>query len=456
MIFSQKKDTVTVPSTTKSSTGFFVACFWVPALYFVQGLPNTFVDQVAPVFLKDLQLSNSLIITIGAWAYLPWALKALWAPFVDGIGEKRIWIISMQLAIAWTLFALGLGIFLFAGTAAFPWIAVVALALIAAISATHDIAADGFYILALNSGDQALFSGVRSTFFRLATIFGKGGIIALAGLLILQSSEQGPLSLELAQSTWGKIIFALAALIAIFALVHSILLPRPTSDAPAARECSSSLSKNFVVTWTSFFKKEHVALLLALLLLYRLGEVQISAVSTLFFKDSAEVGGLALDNLRLGLLSGTIGTVSLLAGGIIAGVVVAWKGLRFWLWAMLLFLNLPDLIYVAFAYWRPSGTMVLGAGIAVEQFGYGFGFAGYMLYMIFACEDGAHRVAHYAICSGVMALGAALPKLWTGPMLDFLGYEKFFWWAIVCSIPAFFVVARANKFLPTEFGKKSS
>ncbi|MCD8298624.1 MAG: MFS transporter [Opitutae bacterium] len=458
-MFSRAPNAAGAAATAKSSSEFFAACFWVPALYFVQGLPNTFVDQVAPVFLKDLRLDNSLIIAIGAWAYLPWTLKALWAPLVDGVGKKRTWIIATQFALAATMCVLALGIVAAAGTPAFAWLVVIILATMAAISATHDVAADGFYIIALNSGNQALFSGVRSTFFRLATIFGKGGIIALAGVLILatnptQGAEQsGSLAPEIAKVAWGEIAFGLAIVVAIFAVVHSLILPRPASDMPAVRQ-RGLLGRNFVATWKSFFAAKHVALLFAVLLLYRLGEVQIATVSTLFFKDAAASGGLGLDNIDLGLLSGTIGTVALLAGGIVAGIAVAWRGLRFWLWGMLFWLNLPDLIYVAFAHWQPTGNVVIGAGILVEQFGYGFGFAGYMLYMIFACREGEHRVAHYAICSGIMALGAMLPKLWTGALLDALGYENFFWWAIACSIPAFFVVARARKFLPADFGKK--
>ena len=426
------------------STLWGAACLWVPTLYFAQGLPNTLVDQIAPVFLKDLRLDNALITAIGAWAYLPWTLKALWSPLVDGFGKKRAWIVSMQLAVSGALVALALAIALFAGSAAFPWLAVGALALIAAASATHDIAADGFYMLALDSGGQAIFSGVRSTFFRLAGIFGKGGIIALAGAFIASGDVPGV--------AWTKIVFALAGLIALIAATHFFVLPRPACDVPAAR--SGNAFANFAETWRSFFRKKELGTLVAFLLIYRLGEVQLGAVSSLFFKDSAEFGGLGIGNIELGILSGTLGTGALLAGGIVAGICVAWRGLKFWLWTMLVLLNLPDLIYVAFAHWRPENSVLLGGGIAAEQFGYGFGFTGYMLYMLFACREGAHRVAHYAICTGIMALGAMLPRFWCGALQDFLGYEAFFGWAILCGVPAFFVVRRAMKSIPADFGRK--
>ncbi len=291
-------------------------------------------------------------------------------------------------------------------------------------------------------------------------IFGKGGIIALAGFLLLfysnENSPQSSFPLEIAAKAWSEIIFGIAILIAIFALVHFLILPKPISDVPAARERQNSVFKNFATTWKTFFEKKQIALLLAFLLLYRLGEVQIATVSTLFFKDVPELGGLGIDNIRLGILSGTIGTSALLLGGIIAGILVTLRGLKFWFWPMLIFLNLPDLIYVAFAHFQPSGTLALGAGIAIEQFGYGFGFSGYMLYMLFSCSTGTNKVAHYAICSGIMALGAMLPRIWTGTLLEKFGYENFFWWAILCSVPAIFVVAKILKTLPEDFGKKSS
>lgn len=430
--------------TTKRSI-FWSACFWVPTLYFAQGLPNTLVDQIAPVFLKDLKLDNALIITIGAWAYLPWTLKALWSPLVDGVGEKRTWIFLMQLLIALALAVLALGIVFCAGTPAFPWIATGTLALIAAASATHDIAADGFYMLALSSGDQALYSGFRSTFFRLAVIFGKGGIIALAGTLIISGGNAPDMA-------WTKIILGLAALLALLAATHFFILPHPKTDVPAARD--GKMLKNFIDTWCTFFQKKGILTLLFFLFFYRLGEVQIGAVSSLFFKDDLALGGLAIDNVRLGLLSGTIGTIALLAGGILAGVLVAWRGLKFWFLPMLILLNFPNLIYVAFAHWQPSNLSLLGGGIAIEQFGYGFGFTGYMLYMLYACNTGTHRVAHYAICTGLMALGAMLPKFWTGTILDALGYENFFWCAILCTLPGFFAVALISKNLDPAFGKK--
>ncbi len=418
-----------------------VAALWVATLYFAQGLPNAIVDLVAPVAMKDLGFSNGVITFVAAWAYLPWVLKALWSPLVDSIGRKRGWILKMQAAGALLLIA-------FAGTLFFdaPAILLVAvLFLIAVFSATHDIAADGFYMLALDSGRQAFFSGWRSTFFRLSQVFAKGGIIAVAGLIIGAGASAG--------TAWTQVFLGIAALTGIFALAHTLILPHPENDVPAGTEKTSLLS-DFSDTWETFFKKERIGFLLFFLLFFRFGEVQIGVISPLFFKDAIEHGGLALDNRMFGLLNGTFGVVAMLAGGVIAGWLVSRNGLRAWLLPMIWLLNLPDFIYVALAHWQPASPAIIGTGIVIEQFGYGFGFTGYMLYMLYACAGTRRAVAHYAICTAFMALGVMIPKFWSGALQQLIGYENFFWWSIFCTLPGFLIVSEARKHLPEEFGKK--
>ncbi len=418
-----------------------VAALWVATLYFTQGLPNAIVDLVAPVAMKDFGFENAVITFVAAWAYLPWVLKALWSPLVDSIGRKRGWIIKTQLAGA-------LFILVFAGALSFgapASIIVLLLFSMAVVSATYDIAADGFYMLALDSGRQAFFSGWRSTFFRLSQVFAKGGIIAAAGLLMARS--------ETAASAWGYVLGGVALLMGGLALFHALMLPAPQDDLPASGE-KTSLVADFWETWKTFFQKERIGFLLFFLLFFRFGEVQLGVISPLFFKDAVEQGGLALDNRMFGLLNGTFGVVAMLAGGVIAGWLVSRNGLRAWLWLMILLLNLPDLIYVALAHWQPGALTLIGASIVIEQFGYGFGFTGYMLYMLYACAGTRRAVAHYAICTGFMALGVMLPKFWSGALQEWLGYENFFWWAILCTFPGFWIVARTCRFLPAEFGKK--
>lgn len=418
-----------------------VAALWVATLYFAQGLPNAIVDLVAPVAMKDLGFSNSAITFVAAWAYLPWVLKALWSPLVDSIGKKRSWILNMQIAGALALTG-------FAGTLFFNAPAVILVGVlfsVAVLSATHDIAADGFYMLALDSGHQAFFSGWRSTFFRLSQVFAKGGIIAAAGFFIAGGTSP--------ETAWMQVFLGIAFLTGTLALTHAKLLPRPQNDVPARTE-RTSLIYDFSDTWKTFFKKERIGFLLFFLLFFRFGEVQIGAISPLFFKDSLELGGLSLDNRMFGLLNGTFGVIALLAGGVLAGWLVSRNGLRAWLWQMILLLNLPDFIYVAFAHWQPDSSVLIGSGIVIEQFGYGFGFTGYMLYMLYACAGTRRAVAHYAICTGIMALGVMIPKFWSGALQQLVGYENFFWWSILCTLPGFWIVAKTRKFLPDDFGKK--
>ena len=417
-----------------------VAALWVATLYFTQGLPNAIVDLVAPVAMKDFGFENAVITFVAAWAYLPWVLKALWSPLVDSIGRKRAWIVKTQLAgaILLLVFAASLSVGVPAS------IIVLLLFSMAVISATHDIAADGFYMLALDSGRQAFFSGWRSTFFRLSQIFAKGGIIAAAGLLTAHGAT--------AESAWGYVLGAVALLTGGLALFHALALPVPQNDLPASED-KMSLASDFRETWKTFFQKDRIGFLLVFLLFFRFGEVQLGVISPLFFKDAIEQGGLALDNRMFGLLNGTFGVVAMLAGGVIAGWLVSRNGLRAWLWPMILLLNLPDLIYVALAHWQPESLTLIGASIVVEQFGYGFGFTGYMLYMLYACAGTRRAVAHYAICTGFMALGVMLPKFWAGALQEWLGYENFFWWAILCTLPGFWLVFKTRRFLPAEFGK---
>ena len=414
-------------------------------LYFTQGLPNAVVDLVAPVAMKDLGFGNALITFIAAWAYLPWVLKALWSPLVDSVGKKRGWIVGTQLASA--ALALALAFAFSAGAGSVPAAALfAALAAVAFVSATHDIAADGFYMLALDSGRQAFFSGWRSAFFRLSQIFAKGALIAGAGILIAGGASAG--------TAWNRVFLGVAALTVALAAVHALILPKPARDVPAGTP-TQSLASDFVDTWKTFFAKNRIVFLLGFLLFFRFGEVQLGVVSPLFFKDSVEAGGLALDNRAFGLLNGTFGVAAMLAGGILAGFFVSRHGLRAWLLPMILLLNVPDLIYIAFAHWQPAGALpLIGAGIVTEQFGYGFGFTGYMLFMLWACAGTRRAVAHYAICSGFMALGVVIPKLWAGALQEFLGYEIFFWWALVCTIPGFWLAVRARKIVPENFGKR--
>ena len=411
---------------------------WIPSLYFAEGLPNVLVATVSVVFYKNLGLTNAAAAFYTSWLYLPWVLKPLWSPVVDAWRTRRGWIPAMQFLMG-AAFA---GVALTLSAAHFLQFTLALLWLVAFSSATHDIAADGFYILANSERRQAAFSGVRSVAFNIAKLFAQGSLVALAGILKERCGSF--------MAAWA-IVFALAAVIFLaLAVYHRLVLPRPDGDAPG--NADSVKASNFFAVFADYFRKPQIALLLAFLLLYRLGEAQLLKIAQPFLLDPRAAGGLGLSNQALSLVYGTVGLVALICGGLLGGILISRRGLRFWLWPMLLAIHLPDAVFIWLAYAQPQNVCAIGAGVAVEQFGYGFGFAAYMLYMIYIAR-GRHATAHYAICTGFMALGLMLPGMWSGWLQEQLGYRHFFVWVIFATIPSFLVALKIP--LDKEFGKKN-
>jgi len=603
--------------------------FFVPSLYFAEGIPYVVIMTVSVIMYKRLGLSNADIALYTSWLYLPWVIKPLWSPVVDILRTKRFWIVAMQ-------FLLGLG---FLGIAAaiplhgFLFYTLAILWILAFSSATHDIAADGFYMLSLTETQQAYFVGIRSTFYRLAMITGQGILIILAGYLesvtglptvavkvhaepavqvqmILEpqaqaaAAESGGLRLmisttDLAISTrgaektkidsliiaahqwnvsqgfypeerdklqragepswWhrhvtvalsgflrrhfgeeraavipgqkltgalgilyfhlsqppaagkeivvhfgrdsgepslnlvegGRLVFnesnwqksaavliqsdlklqspadaeftaragnvpfswsitfvVLSGLFVVFFIYHRFILPYPVIDRSTG---GSDFLKEFFRTFSSFFKKKRIGAILAFLLLYRFGEAQLVKLIHPFLLDSRELGGLALTTGQVGLVYGTIGIAALTVGGILGGLVIPRRGLRYWIWWMLLIIHLPDLAFIYLSQAQPDHLLIVSLFVAMEQFGYGFGFTAYMLFMIYV-SDGEHKTAHYAICTGLMALGMMIPGLWSGWLQEIIGYRHFFIWVIFATVPSFV----AAYFIPLDpqFGKK--
>lgn len=600
---------------------------WVPTLYFAEGVPYVIVMIVSVIMYKRLGISNTDIALYTSWLYLPWVLKPLWSPIVDILRTKRFWIIIMQLVVGAGLGGVALTIPVpnfFQYTLAFFW-------LLAFSSATHDIAADGFYMLGLSKHDQAFFVGVRSTFYRIAMITGQGLLIILAGyfesstglpstgitvysspqtehhqffnpdsiqisefqgdLRVIKSTDElhistenlskvkadslksfvknwnvehnfysveentqtevkadeglnwfelfikntfGPeeipkakgdmtgnigmvyfhlskapppgemvavtfgresgdnsielldtIRFEFTDKNWnvpaialiqldpklketstayfearaGNIPLAwiitftiLTGLFLLFFVYHKFILPYPTTDKPAVRNTESGLFKEFLRTFVLFFKKKHIGLIITFLLIYRLGESQLVKLASPFLLDAREVGGLGLTTGEVGLVYGTVGIIALTLGGIIGGILASKHGLKYWLWWMLIAINLPNTVYVYLSYAMPESFFLINLAVAVEQFGYGFGFTAYMLYMIYASE-GDHKTAHFAITTGFMALGMMIPGMISGWLQELIGYQHFFIWVVIATIPAFIVC----KFIPLdpEFGKKT-
>jgi len=561
------------------------------------------VMTLSVIFYKRMGISNAQIALYTSWLYLPWVIKPLWGPVVDILRTKRFWILLMQLCIgaglAGVAFTIPVERF-FQFTLAFFW-------LLAFSSATHDIAADGFYMLGLSKGDQAFFVGIRSTFYRLAMLTGQGLLVILAGyfeastglppvevsvraveeptqvaftpgeitvepetgkdyfvssdevriglasipeseanslldavdqwnsahgfypaekktgesaatepsddkltgnvgytwfrlstkpaegqnIVMNFSFDKGDKSIALARSyrfefngenwdepafavfkldpklekttsasftglsgnirfAWTMVFIVVALLFAGFHIYHRFALPRPAGDL-SSRSGKSGFIKEFLSTFAEFFRKKRIGVILLFLLVYRLGESQLVKLASPFLLDSREADGLGLTTGDLGLIYGTIGIIALSIGGIIGGIAASRRGMKYWLWWMVAAMNLPNLVYVFLSYAMPSSIWIVGASVAVEQFGYGFGFTAYMLYMIYVSE-GKHKTAHFALTTGFMALGMMLPGMVSGWLQELIGYQHFFIWVMICTIPSFILIPFLN--IDPEFGKK--
>lgn len=569
---------------------------WVPTLYFAEGIPYVVVMSVAVIMYKRFGISNTDIALYTSWLYLPWVIKPFWSPFVDMMKTKRWWIVTMQLLVGATLGGVAFMIpvpFFFQATLACFW-------LLAFSSATHDIAADGFYMLALDSSQQSFFVGIRSTFYRLAMITGQGVLIIIAGSLetftglqpmqftvessktaqtevalhpqnyqvpktdkmtfvafpsnlvlstnnissdslerikafalaenqrngfvdsgnsstsqskkkvvllnngkvgnagivavrltkkpevgktvVLNSSfVKGDKSISIASGerfvftsenwnkpayvvvqldyklkdqvkcefkgisgniklAWSITFFILAGFFILICVYHRFVLPRPVSDHSTEANTVGDILHEFGRTFATFFQKPGVGLAIAFMLSYRLGEAMLVKMVTPFMLDARELGGLGLTTGQVGLVYGTVGVIALTVGGIIGGIAVSKKGLKYWIWLMAMSITLPQCAYIFLSTFAPDNLIFIYMAVAVEQFGYGFGFTAYMLYMIYFAI-GEHKTAHYAICTAFMALGMMLPGMAAGWLEEHLGYQHYFMSVMLAIIPCYLTVA---------------
>ncbi|WP_019539239.1 MFS transporter [Proteiniphilum acetatigenes] len=411
---------------------------WIPTLYFAEGLPYVAVMVVSVVMYKRFGLSNTEIALYTSWLYLPWVIKPFWSPFVDILKTKRWWIVSMQLLIgagfAGIAFTLPTPFYLQASLAFF-W-------LMAFSSATHDIAADGFYMLALDDSQQSFFVGIRSTFYRLASIAGQGLLVILAGFL-----EKSTGNIPYA---WSITFFILAGLFIAFFAWHRFMLPYPASDTGKAAHTPKEVMTEFGNTFKSFFTKKGIGLAITFMLLYRLAEAMLVKLASPFLLDAREVGGVGLNTQEVGLAYGTVGVIALTLGGIIGGIVASRKGLKYWLWPMALAITLPNAAYLLLAIYQPESFIWVNVAVAIEQLGYGFGFTAYMLYLIYFSQ-GEHKTAHYSICTGFMALGMMLPGMAAGWIQEQLGYVNFFIFILIATIPTLLLIPFMK--VDKDFGK---
>ena len=400
---------------------------WVPSLYFAEGLPYAFVMIVSTILYKKLDISNTEIALYTSWLYLPWVIKPFWSPFVEIFKSKRFWIIFTQLIIGVSLAGVALTIptsNAFRYTLAFFW-------LMAFSSSTHDIAADGFYMLGLSTHKQSWYLGIRNSFYRLAILFGQGIIIIFAGYF---ETITGNLVYA-----WSTVFGFLSAFFIIISIYHLRVLPFPQNDGEKSIKNTKDIFSEYFFIVKTYFKKPQIILTIFFILLYRFGEAQLVKISPLFMLDSRSAGGLNLTTSEYGFIYGTLGVAMLTIGGIIGGFFIAKHGLKFWILWMALAMKLPDLAYVYMAHAQPTNLTLISILVAIEQLGYGFGFTAYLLYMMMISE-GENKTTHYAICTGIMALGMMIPGMFSGAIQESFGYVSFFYWVMISTIPGLILI----------------
>ena len=425
---------------------------WIPTLYFAQGIPYFAVNTISVLMFKKLGMSNADIALYTGWLYLPWVIKPFWSPFVDIIKTKRWWTVVMQIIMA-------IGLACVAFTLPNPSDAQIATGAVDAsmfslclavfwvigfASATHDIASDGYYMVALNSNQQSLFVGIRSTAYRLASIFGQGALVVLAGWLEIYTGH--------IPTAWTYTFYTISVMFGLLMLYHLYILPRPAADHSVTEgKANSSILQEFFGTFGSFFRKPQVGIAILFILFFRLPEAQLVKLIQPFLVDARELGGLGLSTAELGLVYGTIGVAGLTIGGIIGGICASRGGLKKWLWPMSLSISLTCITFCYLAVFQPDSMYIISTCVFIEQFGYGFGFTAFMLYMMYFAE-GEHKTSHYAICTAFMALGMMIPGMAAGWIQEQLGYVNFFWWVFACNIATWLVTAIIK--VDPNYGKK--
>lgn len=427
--------------------------WWVPTLYFAEGIPYFIVNNISVILFKNMGMSNGDLALYTSLLYLPWVIKPLWSPFVDILKTKRWWILAMQAscALSFALLAISLphpsAAEISAGAvpvSAFLLTLIVFYAS-ALASATHDIAADGFYMLAMDSHDQAVFVGIRSTFYRIASVFGQGVIVMVAGILETKTGN--------VPMAWTITLVAVSLLFGAVTLWHTSFLPKAEALSVGKRKTAADIFRELGGTFSSFFKKKEVCFAILFMLLYRLPEAFSVKMLTPFMRDGLDKGGLGMSTEIIGFVYGTVGVIALTVGGILGGVAAGRWGLKKTLWPMALSLALPCAVYLYMALAQPSDLWTVSACVAFDQFGYGFGFSAYMLYMIYISE-GEYKTSHYALCTAFMALSMMLPGLIAGHLQETLGYVGFFAMVMVCCLATIAVTFFAK--VEPEFGKSQS
>lgn len=395
---------------------------WVPTLYFAEGVPYVVVVTVTAIMYVRLGVSNTTMAFYTSLLLLPWSLKALWSPVVDIFGTRRRWIIIMQLLLALSMAAVALAL----PGAMYFRLTMASFMVMGVLSATHDIAADGFYLTALDDSRQSYFVGIRTAVYRLAIILGQGPLVMLAGWLETTFGD--------IPRAWAVTFYLMAGIYACIAVYHIFVLPRPAADRSRDARTLRQVMAEFGRTFAAFFRKPHIITALLFMLLYKFPEAQLTKMISPFMLAPAADGGLGLSTADVGYYYGTIGIVGLMAGGIIGGMAASRGGLRRWLMPMAWSMSLTCATFLYLSNAEAPSGFAISLCIAVEQFGYGFGTTAYILYLM-RFSAGPWSSSHYAICTGIMSLGLMLPGMAAGWLQQHLGYADFFLWTLAsCAI----------------------
>ena len=429
---------------------------WIPTLYFAEGIPYFLVNNISVMMFTKMGVPNGQMALFTSLLYLPWTIKPFWSPFVDIIKTKRWWFIAMQILMTAAFVLLTITIphpspeLIASGQTPISLFTVMLILfiIVAFASATHDIAADGFYMLALTSHEQAAFVGIRSTFYRLSSIFGQGVLLVVAGLL---ETKTGDIPLA-----WQLTLLFTSIIFALITLWHIFFTPKPASDRSSLGDDAKNVGailREFGRTFVTYFKKPGIWLAMIFMLVFRLPEAFLIKMINPFLVASNEVGGLGLATEQVGIVYGTIGILFLTIGGILGGWFASKVGLKKSMWWMAACMTLPCLTFVYLSMALPTSLVAISIALAIEQFGYGFGFTAYMLFMIYFSE-GEFKTAHYAICTAFMALSMMIPGMFAGYIQEALGYVGFFWMVIACCAATLIITVFARRAVDEDYGKK--
>ena len=430
---------------------------WIPLLNFASGFPYAIIISVSVLLYKNLGISNEDIGVYTSLLYLPWVIKPLWSPFIDLHATKRKWFLAMQLVISIAFLIVGLTIpmqHFFVLSLALFWVGAFA-------SASNDVAIDGFYLLALTKDKQSFFLGIRSTFYRLSMLTANGVIVLLAGFLEEKYGDKS--------KAWSYTMLVVALIMIFITVYNFFMTPNPEIEQEYIKS-NANHKGSFAEVFTSFFQKKQIGLILTFILVYRLGESQLMKMLTPFLIDDVTKGGMGLSTEDVGIIYGTFGVAALVIGGIIGGIVISRDGLGKWMLPMILAMHLPIIGFVYLSHYHPSAIVNLHfeffklvfdynlnphitAVVVIEQFGYGFGFAAFMMYLIYVAE-GESKTSHYSIATGFMALGMMLPGMASGYIQEYLGYGNFFIWVFLATIPG--IILSRFLIFPYDFGKKET